>query len=173
MLCFSGEFTENNHKVAQHKESTGREDKDERTIALPDIQAEDGATAQHLAHHTDKCQRQRKAQACTKAIESRLQGINAGIRTLSGITFLSNEITMLDITSTNIVATPIPKPLAAEVVVAKVGHIPNTNTKVGLFLSMPSVKNFKFLPIYNTSLFVSPYNSIFLKVLTALSTAST
>ena len=74
-MCFSGEFTENNHKVAQHKESTGREDKDERTIALPDIQAEDGAATQHLAHHTDKCQRQRKAQARTKAIESRLQRV--------------------------------------------------------------------------------------------------
>jgi hypothetical protein len=39
--------------------------------------------------------------------------------------------------STNVVAKPIDIPLIAEVVVASVGHIPNTKAKVGFSLNMP------------------------------------
>ena len=39
--------------------------------------------------------------------------------------------------STAVVASPMPIPLAAEVVVPSVGHMPSTSTNVGLFLTMP------------------------------------
>ena len=46
---------------------------------------------------------------------------------------------MLDRIRTNVVASPIPKPFIAEVVVPNVGHIPKTSTKVGLSLIIPLV----------------------------------
>ena len=80
---------------------------------------------------------QAQEQARQMVTNEAMTTINAGIRTLSGIKFLISEITKFDIISTAIVATPIPKPFIADVVVPKVGHIPNTNTKVGLFLRIP------------------------------------
>jgi hypothetical protein len=47
------------------------------------------------------------------------------------------EIVMLERMSTAIVANPMLMPLMAEVVVAKVGHIPNNRTKVGFSLKIP------------------------------------
>jgi hypothetical protein len=58
-------------------------------------------------------------------------GINPAIR----------DIAILDKINTNVVASPIPKPLMAEVVVPKVGHIPRTNTKVGFSFRIPLVTN--------------------------------
>ena len=49
------------------------------------------------------------------------------------------EMSILESTSTNVVASPIPTPLIAEVVVPKVGHIPKTKEKVGLSLMKPFV----------------------------------
>ncbi len=49
------------------------------------------------------------------------------------------EITKFDIINTKVVAKPIPIPLIAEVVVPNVGHIPNSNTKVGFSLKKPFV----------------------------------
>ncbi|GHT77972.1 hypothetical protein FACS189464_0630 [Bacteroidia bacterium] len=49
----------------------------------------------------------------------------------------------LDSISTKVVAKPIPNPLIAEVVVANVGHIPNTNTKAGFSFKMPLLKVFQ------------------------------
>ena len=69
--------------------------------------------------------------------------IKEGIRILSGMILVTSEITRLDITSTNAVASPIPMPLIAEVVTPKVGHIPNKSAKVGFSLNMPLVKTFK------------------------------
>jgi len=69
--------------------------------------------------------------------------IKEGIRILSGMILVTSEITRLDITSTNAVASPIPMPLMAEVVTPKVGHIPNKSAKVGFSLNMPLVKTFK------------------------------
>ena len=63
--------------------------------------------------------------------------MNTGMRTLSGVRFLINDITMFEQISTNIVAKPIDKPLMADVVVASVGHIPRSNTKQGFSLMMP------------------------------------
>jgi hypothetical protein len=65
--------------------------------------------------------------------------INTGIRTLSGTIFLIIEITIFDIMSTAIVATPIPIPLIAEEVTPSVGHIPKIRTNVGLSLIIPLV----------------------------------
>jgi hypothetical protein len=44
---------------------------------------------------------------------------------------------MFDSISTNAVANPIDIPLIADEVVARVGHIPKTSTKVGFSLNIP------------------------------------
>jgi hypothetical protein len=63
--------------------------------------------------------------------------INAGIRTLSGMKFFTNEITRLDITNTKAVAAPIPNPFIAEEVTPKVGHNPNKITNTGFSFMIP------------------------------------
>ena len=60
-----------------------------------------------------------------------------GIRILSGMIFLSNEITKLEAIKTAVVVKPIPRPLIEEVVTAKVGHIPSIKIKVGFSLMIP------------------------------------
>jgi hypothetical protein len=65
---------------------------------------------------------------------------NTGIRTLSGVRFLIHEITKLVETSTAVVANPIDMPLMADVVVARVGHIPRRSTNAGFSLIIPFVK---------------------------------
>ena len=50
------------------------------------------------------------------------------------------DIAMFDRISTNIVAIPIPKPLAADVDTPKVGHIPKSITKIGFSLIIPRVR---------------------------------
>ena len=47
-------------------------------------------------------------------------------------------ITLLS-ASTTAVVSPIPSPLTAEVVVASVGHIPSTSTKIGFSLKTPFI----------------------------------
>ena len=66
-----------------------------------------------------------------------------GIRILSGMILVTNEMTKLDITKTKAVANPIPIPLMAEVVTPKVGHIPSSKAKVGFSRNMPLVNTFK------------------------------
>ena len=63
--------------------------------------------------------------------------MNAGMRTLSGITDFRSEMTMFDISSTKAVASPMHMPLIADVVVASVGHMPSTNTHVGFSFTSP------------------------------------
>jgi hypothetical protein len=63
--------------------------------------------------------------------------MKTGIRTISGVIFLIQEITKLVQINTAIVAKPIEKPLMALVVVANVGHIPRVRTNVGFSLIMP------------------------------------
>ena len=65
--------------------------------------------------------------------------INAGMRILSGMRFLSKEITTFEHIRTNVVARPILIPLRADVVVPSVGHIPSINTNVGFSLMSPLV----------------------------------
>ena len=77
--------------------------------------------------------------------------MNAGIRTLSGMIFFINDITILEHINTNIVARPIPIPFSAEVVVPNVGHIPNKRTKVGFSLVIP------LSIIFNLFIFSPPY----------------
>ena len=64
---------------------------------------------------------------------------------MSGINFFTAEITMLEQINTNMVASPILKPLIAEEVVPNVGHIPNNNTKVGFSFTNPLIKTFRLL----------------------------
>ena len=63
--------------------------------------------------------------------------MNAGIRTLSGITFLSNDINALESIRTAVVVSPMPSPFMAEDVTARVGHIPSIITKVGFSVIIP------------------------------------
>ena len=49
-----------------------------------------------------------------------------GIRTVSGIIFLNNEIKRFEHIRTAVVERPIPIPLIALVVTASVGHVPIT-----------------------------------------------
>lgn len=53
--------------------------------------------------------------------------------------------TIFDIIRTNIVASPIPIPFIAEVVVPKVGHIPRSRTKIGFSLKIPFVTKLNLL----------------------------
>lgn len=61
----------------------------------------------------------------------------AGILTLSGMIFLRREIMKFDITRTAVVVSPIPIPLIADVVTARVGHMPRMSTSVGFSLIIP------------------------------------
>jgi hypothetical protein len=61
----------------------------------------------------------------------------AGIRTLSGMILLNNDMIILDPTKQNVVAKPIPKPFSADVVTANVGHIPNTIRNMGFSFNIP------------------------------------
>ena len=63
-----------------------------------------------------------------------------GIRIFLGTIFRSREIATLDMTSTKVVASPIPKPFSALLVTARVGHVPKIRTRTGLDLHNPSVK---------------------------------
>ena len=66
--------------------------------------------------------------------------MKAGIRTLSGMILRSAEISRLENISTAVVESPMPRPLMADVVVARVGHIPNIRMKVGFSLIIPLYK---------------------------------
>ena len=78
----------------------------------------------------------------TTVTKAAMMTMNAGMRILSGIRLATRDITRLDMTNTKVVAAPMPIPLAAEVVVARVGHMPNTSPKVGFSRKMPLVNVF-------------------------------
>ena len=61
----------------------------------------------------------------------------AGMRTLSGMTFLSMDTSALEHTRTTVAASPMPSPLNALVEIASVGHMPSTSLKTGLDAKMP------------------------------------
>jgi hypothetical protein len=73
----------------------------------------------------------------------------AGIRILSGITFFNMAMATLEPINTIVVDKPIPTPLMADVVTAKVGHMPNTKRKIGFSGMMPLNKFFpKFMILH-------------------------
>ena len=96
----------------------------------------------------------------------------AGIRTRSGIIFLSAEISRLEKIKTAVVVSPIPRPLMAVVVVARVGHIPNIRTKVGFSLMIPLYKRSIYLFMLPTSYcatqLLTKYSAVFTAFVTAL-----
>ena len=55
--------------------------------------------------------------------------------------FFRREMAMLEHTSTNVVASPMPMPLDAMVVTARVGHIPRRVTRVGFSRISPLVNS--------------------------------
>ena len=63
--------------------------------------------------------------------------MKAGSRTSSGITLRSREITTLEMASTTRELRPMPRPLMAEVVTARVGHMPSIRMKAGFSLRIP------------------------------------
>ena len=75
----------------------------------------------------------------TMVTNAAMMTIKAGMRTLSGIRLATREMTKLDITRTNVVASPIPMPLKAEVVTPNVGHIPKRRENVGFSRNSPLV----------------------------------
>ena len=90
--------------------------------------------------------------SCTTVTKEATITMNAGIRTLSGITFLNIDINQFDIIRTTRVESPIPNPLTADVVTARVGHIPSISTKVGFSFTIPlynlSIDSFITIPPY-------------------------
>lgn len=74
--------------------------------------------------------------------------MNMGILKLVGIIFLKEEINKLESIKTKVAAIPIPSPLYAEVVTARVGQSPIARTSIKLFLTMPSIRvRFIFLSL--------------------------
>ena len=88
---------------------------------------------------------------CNMVTNEAITTTKTGILTISGVIFLISEITRFEQMSTNIVASPIDRPLIAEVVVAKVGHIPKRRTNVGFSFTIPFNNIFKLfivLPVF-------------------------
>jgi len=75
--------------------------------------------------------------SCTIVTKPAITTIKLGIRTASGTRCLIIEITVFEQMRTNMVASPIAIPFAAELVVARVGHMPSRRTKVGFSVVMP------------------------------------
>ncbi len=67
--------------------------------------------------------------------------MKAGILIISGIIFRNIEIKILDMTRTKVVAIPIPTPFIADVVTARVGHIPRTSRNSGISSHSPRRKS--------------------------------
>ena len=67
-----------------------------------------------------------------------------GMRTLSGISLWSAEITMFEHTRTAVAASPMPRPVSTEVEVASVGQVPMTSTRTGFSLIKPLVRMLNF-----------------------------
>jgi len=82
---------------------------------------------------------------CTIVTKLATITINAGILTLSGITFLSKAIIAFDAVKTTMVVIPIPKPFCNDDVTASVGHIPNIRTNVGFSFIIPLYRRSKHL----------------------------
>ena len=74
---------------------------------------------------------------CRMVTKAAMTTMNTGMRTLSGVRLFSSEMTKLVQMSTTMVARPIDRPFRADVVVARVGHMPSIRTKVGFSLTMP------------------------------------
>ena len=70
------------------------------------------------------------------------------MRTRSGMIFRSAEMIRFENTRTAVVDNPIPTPLIAVVVTARVGHMPNIRTKVGFSLMIPLYKRSAHLFIF-------------------------
>lgn len=67
----------------------------------------------------------------TMVVKVAITIINTGIRIFSGVIFLIEETSKFEKNNTNVVATPIPKPLKTVVVTARVGHNPKAIRNMG------------------------------------------
>ena len=66
--------------------------------------------------------------------------MKAGRRTLSGMTLRRADTATLEPMSTKVAARPMPRPLEAMVVMARVGQVPSTRRREGFSLSRPLVR---------------------------------
>ena len=74
------------------------------------------------------------------------------MRICFGINLRKREINRLEQHKTAVAASPMPIALETEVVVAKVGHMPSSCTKVGFWSTALSLSCFKYLFMLRTSL---------------------
>jgi hypothetical protein len=63
--------------------------------------------------------------------------VKVAILTSGGISFLIEEITIPEHIRTKVTAAPIESPFMAELVMARVGHIPRSRTRAGFCFHMP------------------------------------
>ena len=68
------------------------------------------------------------------------------MRTLSGMTLRSAEMTMFEQSRTAVAASPMPRAFEMLVEVASVGQVPRTSTSTGFSLMMPLEK---FCKVFN------------------------
>ncbi len=86
--------------------------------------------------------------SCNSVTKVAITTMNAGMRTLSGMTFFMTDITMLERIRTNIVASPMLMPFIDDVVVPNVGHMPKRSANVGFSLTKPFVNTCKLVISY-------------------------
>jgi hypothetical protein len=74
--------------------------------------------------------------------------IKMGILTISGTSFLIDDITIPDATRTKITAPLITIPLSIVTLTASVGHNPKARTNIGLAIIIPAINCFRNLSIF-------------------------
>ena len=100
--------------------------------------------------------------SCTMVTNPATMVIKAGMRTLSGMTLRSREITALEHTSTKVVAAPMPMALEAAVVTANVAQQPSTSRSTGFSLMMPLVNSWS-KPFFFCAISRAPFHGVVLR----------
>ena len=93
---------------------------------------------------SDKAGKKACINKSTIVVKDAITIMKIGIRIESGINFLKRLIMISLITRTKVIAQPIPKPFAKEVVTANEEHNPIIITRSGFSLIKPFVKMFKY-----------------------------
>ena len=81
---------------------------------------------------------------CSTVTKVAMTVMYAGRRTLSGMILRRAEMAMFEQIRTNVAATPMPRPLTARVVTARVGQVPSTRRREGFSFRRPFVTIFSF-----------------------------
>ena len=97
--------------------------------------------------------------SCTTVTNPAMTVIKAGMRTLSGMTLRSREMTPLEHTSTKVVAAPMPMALEAAVVTARVAQQPSTSRSTGFSFTMPLVNSWSRLCFFFSMAQAPPFTA--------------